>query len=309
MGAPLAHNNYAWEAGWPKIKRYPYELRIENALPEGYQPGFRSEYKMNGHTHMNGGGWVANTATVAPSVYIGPRAMVLGSAQISGQVRVDGTAWVEHAIVRDSVVIDGNANVWRGSYLNNVHITGNAVVNNCTLYGNAIVKDNALEWGVTLSNNIVAGGDAEIGHCANSGMYLQVPHANNGRTDCDGKGASDASNQDVNVPISPFSDEQMMFANMAGCDDGPPLITWHAPFKAVMTAPAPDITIYPNPVQSRFTMQLHHFSDYENPVLFIYDMQANAIVKKRTENGQDDPIKYSVVEYDEGNLYDQVAER
>jgi hypothetical protein len=299
MGAPVAHNSYAWEPGWPKIKRYPYELRIENALPEGYQPGFRSEYKLNGHTHLNGGGWVANTASVAASVYVGPRAMVLGNALISGQVHIDGTAWVEHSIVRDSVVIDGNANIWHGSYLNNAHVTGNAVLNNCTLYGNAMAKDNALEWGVTISNSVIAGGDAEIGNCAISGVYLQVPHNNNGRTNCDGKGATDTSNQDVNVNISPFTDEQMAFTSPAGCSDAALPITHH-------TLPIPkevntrEISIYPNPVQSRFTMQLHHFSDYENPVLFIYDMQGWEIIKKDLKGGRTIQLNASLLNMRKG---------
>ena len=59
------------------------------------------------HQHKNGGGWVANTATVEDSVYIGPdaqvygnaqvsgNAQVYGNAQVSGNARVSGDAWVE----------------------------------------------------------------------------------------------------------------------------------------------------------------------------------------------------------------------
>lgn len=263
MGAPSAHQSYAWEAGWPKINRYPYELRIVNALPEGYQPGFRAEYKMNGHIHLNGGGWVANTASVSPSVYVGPRAMVLGNAQLSGEVRIDGTAWVENAIVRDSVVIDGNANVWQGSYINKVHITGNAVVNDCTLYGNAVVKDNALAWGATLSHDVVAGGDAAITHCAIPGVYLQVPHANNKRNPCDGRGYTDASNQDVNVAVTPFTRQQMAFIN-----------------KKQDPETTRNIVIYPNPMQSSFVIELQNFGAFENPLLLIYDIQARPLLQK-----------------------------
>jgi hypothetical protein len=268
MGAPLKHHSYAWEAGWPKIKRYPYELTIENARPEGFQTGFRSEYKVNGHTHLNGGGWVANTASVAPSVYVGPKAVVLGNAQLSGQVRIDGTAWVEDAIVRDSVVIDGNANVWKGTYSNTVHITGNAIVNDCMLYGNAVVKDNALEWGVSLSNAVIAGGDAEISNCHCSGSYLQVPHGNNTRSHCDGKGRADVSNQDVNVALYPFTNEQMRFSQPR------------------QEAETHAITVYPNPLQSRFTVRLHHFSHCESPVLLVYDRQVREVVKKELKAGR-----------------------
>ena len=59
------------------------------------------------HQHKNGGGWVANTATVEDSVYIGPDAQVSGNAQVygnarvygdarvSGNAQVSGNAWVE----------------------------------------------------------------------------------------------------------------------------------------------------------------------------------------------------------------------
>jgi hypothetical protein len=53
------------------------------------------------HQHKNGGGWIANTATVEDSVYIGPDARVFGdawvhgNAQVCGSARVFGDAWVE----------------------------------------------------------------------------------------------------------------------------------------------------------------------------------------------------------------------
>lgn len=48
------------------------------------------------HQHANGGGWVANTATVAIPAYIGPDAQVFGLtfvgpyAQVYGNARVSG---------------------------------------------------------------------------------------------------------------------------------------------------------------------------------------------------------------------------
>lgn len=35
------------------------------------------------HQHTNGGGWVANTATVRESVYVGPDARVFGDARVT----------------------------------------------------------------------------------------------------------------------------------------------------------------------------------------------------------------------------------
>ena len=40
--------------------------------------------------HPNGGGWVAETATVVDSAHIGPEAQVFGDARVSGIPRSDG---------------------------------------------------------------------------------------------------------------------------------------------------------------------------------------------------------------------------
>jgi hypothetical protein len=63
------------------------------------------------HQHKNGGGWVANTAVVADSVYVGPNARVYGDAQVYGYAQVYGNAWetsplciqgTKHAITNSS---------------------------------------------------------------------------------------------------------------------------------------------------------------------------------------------------------------
>lgn len=40
------------------------------------------------HRHSHGGGWVANTADVAASAYVGPDAQVYGSAEVLGNVLI-----------------------------------------------------------------------------------------------------------------------------------------------------------------------------------------------------------------------------
>ena len=67
------------------------------------------------HQHPRGLGWVANTAKVVPSVYVGPWAIVYGKAQLEGKVRV-----------LDLAQISGN-----------VHLSGDVLVyGNCWLDGN-----------------------------------------------------------------------------------------------------------------------------------------------------------------------------
>ncbi|HEY8933958.1 MAG TPA: DUF6055 domain-containing protein, partial [Cyclobacteriaceae bacterium] len=124
VGAPTTHTSYAWEAGWPKIKRYPYEVRIENAVPEGYQSTYRSDIKalFPGHAHSNGGGWIDNNATVASSVYVGPKAVVLGTSNLTGSVTVNGTARLENVTASGSVIFNGDVNVYGGTYSNTAQI-------------------------------------------------------------------------------------------------------------------------------------------------------------------------------------------
>ena len=56
------------------------------------------------HQHPNGGGWVANTATVAASAFVGRDALVYGNARVSGDAQVFGNAWVSGTV--NNVVIN-----------------------------------------------------------------------------------------------------------------------------------------------------------------------------------------------------------
>ena len=74
------------------------------------------------HRHTNGCGWVADTAYVSESAYIGPDARVYDSARVHG-----------NAVVCDDAVVHGNAVV-----------CGDAVVHgNAVVYGDAWVSGDA----------------------------------------------------------------------------------------------------------------------------------------------------------------------
>ncbi len=45
---------------------------------------------VSAHRHANGGGWVADTASVATTAYIGPNAQVSGNARVFGNAQVSG---------------------------------------------------------------------------------------------------------------------------------------------------------------------------------------------------------------------------
>ncbi|MBW8687543.1 DUF6055 domain-containing protein [Chitinophaga rhizophila] len=273
MGAPTTHTSYVWEPGFPKIKRYPYELRIANAVPEGYQSNFRAAYKTNGRIHANGGGWVANSATVAATAYVGPRAIVLGTSNISGNARIDGTAWVENATVQNNAVITGNANVWGGNISGSANVSENAILNNCTVSGTAVIKGNAMQWGTSFGSGVTVGGDAEISSCSTAGVYLQVPHTNNGRSNCDGRPASHTSNVDVNATYTQFTDAQMAFSGNVACAAA---AATHAAVSAEK-----EVIVYPNPTHGQIYINMRNFTPDEDVLISLYNSAGTIILNKR----------------------------
>jgi UDP-3-O-[3-hydroxymyristoyl] glucosamine N-acyltransferase len=127
------------------------------------------------HHHPNGGGWVANTAFVTDSVYVGPDAAVFDQAEVIGRVRLEGTTSVsECAMVGDDAV------------LVNAHVYGNAVVMHRAKITDAYVKDLATVYeDATVSNHASVEGSARVGDRAQIDHYACVGgHANVVGTAC-----------------------------------------------------------------------------------------------------------------------------
>lgn len=69
------------------------------------------------HCHLNGGGLVAETSQVAPTVHVAPLAVVFGEAQLSGNVQVTGRAQVGGSVkASDEVIFGGSIIVTEGTY-------------------------------------------------------------------------------------------------------------------------------------------------------------------------------------------------
>ncbi len=97
----------------------------------------------SGAYHPNGGGWVEETATVADSVYVGPRAKICNSPEVSGNVRIDGGNY--GAFVYNNARVYGNAFIGEYSYISgNAHVYGNARVLGSAVEGNAKVYGSAV---------------------------------------------------------------------------------------------------------------------------------------------------------------------
>jgi len=215
-GAPDTHHNYGWTTGFPKEYRYPYSLKITGALPAGHKDGYNSlKEKTPGAPHANGGGWVASTATVAETAYVGPNAQVLGNAVVTGNARIEDFAIIKgsaaiggSANVKDNAIVGGSskltanvmveksARVYNTTLKDDVVITGSAMIFNSTISGSAKIKDLAYLSGVTLSGTVIVGGDAEEYTGCSKGTYLQMQTVRT--SGCDGK-----INHKLNIDINP----------------------------------------------------------------------------------------------------------
>jgi hypothetical protein len=204
-GAPGVHHNYDWEIGFPKIYRYPYTFRLVNAIPHGYEEGFRQvNVNVPGSPHPNGGGFVASTAYAAETAYVGKHTQVLDRARVEGEARLEGKAVLRHdAVLKDSArvsdyvmvgenaIVEGNARVagfsrvWGGCRISDdASVVGHSCLFGTQVYEHAQVTDNTFCWGAALHGDVLLGGDAEYFRPCDKGIYLQVQGAY-GR-DCDG---------------------------------------------------------------------------------------------------------------------------
>jgi hypothetical protein len=271
FSAPKVHVNYNMDVGYPKQRRYPYELKIANATPEGFQPAasFRSFLKTNGHLHTNGGGWVSNNATVASTVYVGPYAVVRAGT-ISGNARIDDYAMVDGGTINGNAIVRGNACVYNATLSNSAIVEGNAWMEGGSVSNTANIKGNAMLFAGNFGSSVVVGGDAEIGSCSTPGVYLQFPYWRNGRTDCDGKGASDTSNIDINPTFTNFSAAQMAFSTTPTCT-----VSALVANKSIPDLEE-DLSIYPNPTSANINITLLQ-TEQQKVTISLFDMNGRKL--------------------------------
>jgi carbonic anhydrase/acetyltransferase-like protein (isoleucine patch superfamily) len=112
------------------------------------------------HRHQNGGGWVANTATVASSAYVGPDAAVFQQATVKDAASIDGTAWVlGQAVVTDNARIRGDAEV-----SGEARVEGDALISGSSyVTDRAVVRDHAVVSGnARVDEDSVVGGNTKV---------------------------------------------------------------------------------------------------------------------------------------------------
>jgi|GEM_PF-2658131 len=123
------------------LDQYMYQLKVRGGWPKGHEPlSLLTAPTVSGAPHSNGGGFVADTATVAASAYVGPGVQVLDQAQVLGDARIEGRAIVQHdTLVQDNAIVSTSASIDL-----NAQIMDYATVrDNGRVYRNAIVKEDA----------------------------------------------------------------------------------------------------------------------------------------------------------------------
>jgi carbonic anhydrase/acetyltransferase-like protein (isoleucine patch superfamily) len=241
--------------GFPKQYRFPYEVTIIGGIPEGHQAPatFRNHLKTNGHLHSNGGGWIEQGAQVANSVYVGPKAMVLGNSNITGNVKIENTAIVKDAVLSENAVVKNNAMVIGGELKGNAVISGQAFVENDIIYGDALVDMRARVSNYRLHGNIHVGGDVIVynstGDCNNGVYYRMTNYYQDNLLECDNRSANHPDNSDVNNDIVPFTNVQM--ATKCNCTNYPACLNLTA---YNTTSIYEKISCYPIPANDKITI-------------------------------------------------------
>jgi carbonic anhydrase/acetyltransferase-like protein (isoleucine patch superfamily) len=142
------------------------------------------------HRHDNGRGWVADTASVADTVYVGSRCQVFNFAKLTDSVRLEGGAQAyghcrisggvtlkklarvagnanvrDTVIVHDSAVVTDRATVDGDSQLfGNFSVAGHAVINTSRLDGTGRISGDAYIVRSRVSGNVTINGRAIVIH-------------------------------------------------------------------------------------------------------------------------------------------------
>lgn len=123
------------------------------------------------HRHDNGRGWVADTANVDDSVYIGPRCEIFNRAIVKGSVRLEGASRISgNAVVSGRVIMRKSSHVYGSAVVRDstevsdeARICGNSHVSGTSrIFNNAIISDSAQLFSATALANVRISGAALI---------------------------------------------------------------------------------------------------------------------------------------------------
>lgn len=152
-----------------EMKPIKIKIRKKRAPKHDFKNGFGRVFA---HRHDHGKGWVADTAKVEDTVYVGPRCEIFDHAIVKGNTRLEGHAKISgHAVVSGRVIVRQNAHIYGAAVVRDAtelndfsRVGGNAHISGTSrLFDAARVYDSAQLFSVTL-----------VGPCQVSGAALIV---------------------------------------------------------------------------------------------------------------------------------------
>jgi hypothetical protein len=287
MGAPPSgimtnSTNDTWQ-GYPKKFRYPYDLTISGAVPEGFQEpaNFRTGWKTDGSLHPNGGGWIEDGSSAENSVYVGPYAIVRGNSVLTGNVRIENTALVSYqSNISGNVVVKDNASVDNSTVTDNVVVRGRAYVQDATLSDSAVVGMRAEVSNYNLHGDIKVGGDVIVyndsGDCDNGVYNVMTNYWANNLLQCDGRTETHPDNLDVNNPIIPLTNAEMELT--CNCDTYPDCLTLSVEIDEISST---SYFVFPNPAVDIININAPDNLNYEAT---IFDLQGRLIISTTNQS-------------------------
>lgn len=162
----------------------PIKVRKKRAPKHDFKDGCGRVFA---HRHDNGRGWVADTAKVDDTVYVGSRCEIFQHAIVKGLTRLEGRARIAgHAVVSGRVLLKQNAYIYGAAVVrdgtevcDSARVFGSAHVSGTSrLYGTSTVSDSAQLFSTTLTGPCRISGAALIvrSHLTsdNAGVFVEI---------------------------------------------------------------------------------------------------------------------------------------
>ena len=171
------------------LDRFVYELSIKGGWPKGHEPHtLRDQPEVAGDDHPNGGGFVASTANVADTVYVGPEARVLENAQITDNARIVGRSVIAgNSMVSGNAIISSSAQMSGSSKAESFATVRDTIIlrDQVSIGGDGKVQGDGVFWG-----SFVVAGKAFVGGThlpeTTGGTTINGTAISNGHTWLDG---------------------------------------------------------------------------------------------------------------------------